>query len=742
MQPKKKLFALLENYANSEDIELVEKAHSLCLDVLNSEDGKTPALKTQAISVASILAELETSAESVAAALLIDLPEKTCPESIISERVSPAVADLVAGIKKIRKLPYLNSERKLGWSDKQRSELYNAFVSSLESPQPILVQLAHVLYWLRNLDKVFSIEQREIVFDALEIYAPLAHRLGIWRIKWEMEDLAFRFTNPDEYHQIASALSEKREQREKNVNRFAATLKEKLEEEGIQAQITGRSKHIYSIYQKMKRKGVPIDAVYDIRALRVLVDTEAECYRVLSIIHNLWTPIPDQFDDYISNPKPNGYQSLHTAVLDSNGKSIEVQIRTWGMHEESELGVAAHWRYKEQNGSIIHVWKKKDLEAEKAIQEKISWLRMLIDETSESNNVQKSPVKIIEEEKPIFVFTPAGDVIRLPIDSTPVDFAYRIHTELGHRCSGAKVNGKIVPLDHPLADGDTVEIITRKRGGPNIQWLSKDQRYTKTKEARRKISSWFRSQRRNEDITQGHEILDRELAKQGLKSSMSFDQVAESFNLDNNDDLLVQIGSGAISVERLQTVLSGQPRPSKDILAREADKELVTTEDEIKTLKEKDGGVGKKPAQTGLLVDSTQGLHSHLAKCCNPVPPEKIVGYVTRGHGVTIHVYDCPNVLNEDEKERIIPASWGETDSQSYPVMVMIEAINRQGLLGDIGQAVARENVDIYEAKVKKRAHWAIFELILDVTDADQLERVMQKLTETKGVRLAYRRKG
>ncbi|MBN1318089.1 MAG: bifunctional (p)ppGpp synthetase/guanosine-3',5'-bis(diphosphate) 3'-pyrophosphohydrolase, partial [Anaerolineales bacterium] len=500
--------------------------------------------------------------------------------------------------------------------------------------------------------------------------------------------------------------------------------------------------HIYSIYRKMQRKGIPIDAVYDIRALRVLLKTEAECYRVLSIIHGLWEHVPDQFDDYISNPKPNGYQSLHTAVYYENSKTIEIQIRTLDMHEESELGIAAHWRYKEQNGSTLHVRKKKDLDAEKAIQEKISWLRMLMDDSTENGVTQKEPVKIKDEEKPIFVFTPAGDVIRLPVGATPVDFAYRIHTELGHRCSGGKVNGKIVPLDHQLVDGDTVEIITRKRGGPNIQWLSKDQRFIKTKEARRKINSWFRSQRRKTDINQGHEILDRELAKLGLKSSISFEQVADSFNLENSDELLVQIGSGAISADKLNAVLTGQARPSKDDLAREADKELVTSEDEIKTLIEKEPGIGKKPIKQGLLVASTEGLHSRIAKCCNPVPPEKIVGYVTRGHGVTIHVHDCPNVLNEDEKERIIPASWGETDSQSYPVMVMIEAINRQGLLGDIGQAVARENVDISEAKVKKRAHWAIFELILEVSSADQLDRVMQKLSETKGVRLAYRRKG
>jgi GTP pyrophosphokinase len=558
-----------------------------------------------------------------------------------------------------------------------------------------------------------------------------------------MEDTAFKITNAEDYYRIEKLLNDQIQDPDKNIDKYAAIIKKELDKEGIQAKITGRTKHIYSIYRKMQRKGIPLDAVYDIRALRVLVDTEADCYRVLSVIHNIWEPVKGQLDDYISNPKPNGYQSLHTAVYDKNRKILEVQIRTLAMHEESELGIAAHWRYKEQNGSTIHVRKKKDLDAEIAIQEKISWLRMLMDESSTENGVvKKEPVGIKDEEKPIFVFTPAGDVIRLPQGATPVDFAYRIHTELGHRCSGGKVNGRIVPLDHQLSDGDTVEIITRKRDGPNIQWLSKDQRYVKTKDARRKINSWFRQQRRKDDITQGHEILDRELAKLGLKSSIPYEQVATAFNLDTTDELLVQIGSSSISADKLNAVLSGQVRPSKDDRAREAEKELVTLDDEIKTLIEKEPSGGKKPAKQGLLVASTEGLHSRIAKCCNPVPPEKIVGYVTRGHGVTIHVHDCPNVLNEVEQERIIPASWGDTDSQSYPVMVMVEAINRQGLLGDIGQAVARENVDISEAKVKKKAHWAIFELILEVNDADQLERVMQKLTETKGVRLAYRRKG
>ena len=740
------LLELVGQYADPQSVALVERSIALAESVLAKASISHPRIvRNQAIAAAKILAELHVRVESVVAALLVEVPADLCSPEQIIECAGQEVNQLVAGVHEMRALPYLSSENKLSWSEKKRSELYHAFVASLDTPQLILIELAHQLYKLRRLADYFSPEQRSIVFDAMEIYAPLAHRLGIWRIKWELEDRALRFTHPDAYHQIAAELNEQRATREQDVQTTVETLQQQLEENGIEAEISGRPKHIYSIYRKMQRKGVPIEAVYDIQALRVLVDNEATCYRVLSIIHRLWTPIPDQFDDYIANPKPNGYQSLHTAVMDPEGNSFEVQIRTWDMHQAAELGVAAHWRYKERHGSKQAARKKKDLMAEQAIEEKISWLRMLLDDTQPNGRLITHPKPAEKKgDEPIFVFSPGGDVIRLPSGATPIDFAYRIHTELGHRCSGAKVNGNIVPLDYQLSNGDRIEIITQKRGGPNIQWLSKDERFVKTPTARKKINAWFRSQQRKKNVARGHEVLDRELAKVGLKSSVSFDQVAQLFNLENGGELLAQVGGGLISTEKLQAALTSQPRPSQEELAREADEELVSAGDQVKTLIDKTARQEKtldSDNGEGLLVASIDGVHSRLARCCYPVPHEKIVGYVTRGHGATIHLANCPNIASA-ESERLVPAAWGKTEKRTYPVMVMVEAVNRRGLMGDIGQAVSKEKVDIHEARVKRRTQWAVFELLLEVTDADQLERVLVKLGKTKDVRTVYRQVG
>ncbi len=738
---------LVADYSGAAGADLVRRAYELCSASCTGVSVASPIpLLEQALAAAQDLAELENRAEGVAAALLVDLPPDDCPSKTIRRSVGKKVARLVDGVRQMRERPYLSSLDRHAWSERERTELYNAFVSSLKDPQVILIELAHQMSRLRNVDKLSPAQQNQAAAEVHQIYAPLASRLGIWRLKWELEDRAFLITNSEEYREIADALREDRAEREAAIENMGSALRQELEGMGIEAQIAGRPKHICSIYRKMRRKGVSLDAVYDVRALRVLVDSVPACYQALGAVHRLWTPIPGQFDDYVAAPKANGYQSLHTAVTDDQAQTLEVQIRTHEMHDLAELGIAAHWRYKERDGSRKRGRKKKELQAEQAINERISWLRSLLSEPEET------PVALAtvgldgpqSEAASIFVFTPGGDLIRMPAGSTPVDFAYRIHTELGHRCSGAKVNGKIVPLKHQLATGDSVEISTRKRGGPNIAWLSLDRGFVRTRQAQKKISAWFRRQRRERNVVRGREVLERELAKLG-KSSLSFEKVSALLRYDRTEEMLAQIGSGEIPPPRIGAAIAAQAKPSKEEQAREAEEELVTRADETKTLIErKPGAELAKAARAarGLQVASTDGLHYQIARCCNPLPPEEIVGYVTRGHGVTIHLAGCPNVNRSPEQERIIPASWGTSDGQTYPVMVVVEAHNRRGLMGDIGQAVAMENIDIGEAKVKKKAQWAMFELLLEVADAEQLGRVLEKLEQTKGVRGAYRKVG
>lgn len=741
----KEILELVTGYAGSDRAELVQKAYALLTASLAAENppGPIPPLE-KAAAAAGVLANLESGSESVAAALLVDCPDHACATDLIEEEVGEGVARLVAGVRRMRNSPYLASLSNRSRSHRTRSEIYYAFVDAVEDPQLVLIELAHQLSRIRRVGAFPQDEQERIGHEVQQIYAPLADRLGIWRLKWELEDRAFRVIRPEEYHEIARALNQHRAEREAGIQQMARTLTKELDKLEIQAEVSGRPKHISSIYRKMQRKGVPFEAIYDVRALRVLTGDIPTCYQVLGVVHRLWTPIRGQFDDYVAAPKSNGYQSLHTAATDVEGKTLEVQIRTREMHETAELGIAAHWRYKEHPGSK-KTTRRKRLAAERAMDEKLVWLRSLLEDPEESS---REPVRVephgaafATDAGGVFVFTPMNDMIRLPSGATPIDFAYRIHTELGHRCSGARVNDRIVPLDYRLISGDRVEIITRKRGGPNINWLSLKRGFVRTRDAQKKIGAWFRRQEREKNIVRGHDILEHTLAKLG-KSSLPFDEVARCLDFDRTDEMLTQIGADRISAEKIRSVLTDPGRLSKDDLARRAETELVTEEEETKTLIEKRAGSTEATAGRGLQVASTVGLLSRLGKCCYPVPPEQIVGYVTRGYGVTIHLADCPNLRSTRDQERVFPARWGEANGQTYPVMVIVEALNRQGLMADIEQAVAIEHLDISEARAKKKAHWAVFELLLEVADAGQLNRILEKLERTKGVRMVYRRKG
>jgi GTP pyrophosphokinase len=551
--------------------------------------------------------------------------------------------------------------------------------------------------------------------------------LGIWQIKWELEDLAFRYAEPELYKQIAKMVDERRINRETYVTNVAENLKKELQNVGIKAKVTGRPKHIYSIWRKMRRKGVDFDQIYDVRAARVLVDSEADCYACLGIVHTLWRPIPGEFDDYIAAPKDNLYQSLHTAVIGPDGKTIEVQIRTYKMHQNAELGVAAHWRYKEGTKS------------DSSFDAKVNWLRSLMewkeDVVDAKEFVDQVKAEVFQER--VHVLTPQGDVIELPFGATPIDFAYYIHTEVGHRCRGAKVNGRIVPLSYQLQNGEQVEVLTAKRGGPSRDWINPHLGYLKTSRARSKVRHWFKYQNYEENVSQGRLILERELRRLGL-SEINFEKLMREFHFNKVDDFLAAIGRNDISTSQIVSTI-------KDVAESAEHKEkeewqlLVPLPAPVK-------GPPSTSTTTGVQVQGVGDMLTNLAQCCRPVPGDaEIIGYITRGRGVTIHRVDCPNVLHMYDKspERLIAVDWGPEKDATYPVDVYIEAFDRPGLLRDITAIVANEHINMSTVSVAtaRKEHKANVYATLDIANIDQLSRVLAKIEQLPNVLEVERRK-
>jgi len=644
-------------------------------------------------------------AETLAAGLLHDVVED-CGVAVaeLEERFGPTVARLVDGVTKLQEVDRLG---RLGAADRDERELESlrkTFLAMAKDARVMLIKLADRLHNMRTLKPLPPDRQRRMAEETMEIYAPLANRLGIWRWKGELEDLAFRYLQPDLYYEIARQLAARREEREKEIERYIAILDHRLRLEGIRARISGRPKHIYSIYRKMQRKQIPLERVYDIRAIRVIVDTVPECYQVLGIVHDLWTPIPGEFDDYIATPKENMYQSLHTAVVGEDGKTLEVQIRTRYMHRIAEYGIAAHWRYKEGT--------RRDREFE----EKIAALRAQIEARSDTEDAGEFVEAVRSDlfEDRVYVFTPKGKVIDLPAGATPIDFAYYIHTEVGHRCRGAKVNGRWVPLDYVLKTGDQVEIITAKRAAPSRDWLNPDLGYVRTARARAKIRQWFRRQDREQNVATGRAILERELKRLGV-TGMSHDRVAALFGYDDVEEFLARIGFGDIN--------------SRQIAARVGEAQQREKETEAEVLP-----VAPVPLPTPeIQVLGTGGVVTRLARCCNPLPGEPIVGYVTRGRGITVHRRDCPNVLNVRDPERLIEVHWGRR-AQTYPVFIVITAYDRAGLLHDISGVVSKEGINIEALNITRKQHQITLYLTLGVTDIGQLGRVLARINKVPNV--------
>ncbi len=657
------------------------------------------------LAVASILTDLRLDAQTIAASLLHDTLEDTrVTRTDLETQFGKEVVGLVEGVTKLGQFDQLDSQAVRSYDERELESLRKMFLAMVDDPRVVLIKLADRLHNMRTLGVLPEERRKRIARETLELFAPLANRLGIWQIKWELEDLGFRYLYPDKYKEIARLIDERRPDREEYINRIVQKLKEQCKAEGIEADISGRPKHIYSIWKKMERKG-GFDQVYDVRAVRVMVDTVAQCYHVLGIVHSMWRPIRGEFDDYIANPKDNFYQSLHTAVVADEGKTLEVQIRTREMHESAELGIAAHWRYKEGG--------RRDPKYE----EKIAWFRSLMDWRNDVPDAREFVDSLRTDvfQDRVYVFTPKGKLIDMPAGSTPIDFAYYIHTDIGDRCRGARVNGALVSLDYQLLTGDRVEIITAKRGGPSRDWLNPNLGYVKTQRARTKIKQFFKKQDREQNIAQGRDILERELRRLSLES-MPHDAVAKLFNFDKVDDFFEKIGSGDISSQAIVSKVieadrKANPPPEEPL-------PFVPT---------------SKLDVTGLVVRGTGGMLTTLANCCRPVPGDPIIGFVTRGRGVVVHHRNCTNILHSHETERLIEVSWGSSQ-RTYPVTIKISAYDRGGLLRDVAAVVAAESVNMSSVHVTTNKNLATFIATLEIAGTAQLSKVMDRIERLPNV--------
>jgi guanosine-3',5'-bis(diphosphate) 3'-pyrophosphohydrolase len=657
------------------------------------------------LNVALILAELHLPPAVIAAGLLHDTVEDTgLTLADIRGTFGEEVAQLVDGVTKLAQLPRVSKDGNTP-IDRHTESLRKTFLAMSDDVRVVLIKLADRLHNMRTLMHVRPEKQERIARETLEIFAPLANRLGIWSVKSELEDLSFRYTNPERFREISDQIAEHQADREHTMLNIVSHVKQALQQHTMEADVSGRPKHIYSIYKKMERKEVAFSEVYDVRAVRVVVRDQPTCYFALGVIHNLWRPIPGQFDDYIATPKDNFYQSLHTAVVYDDGKTLEVQIRTPEMHENAEYGIAAHWRYKEGT------------RRDEAYEKRIKWLRGLMDwrqDLADAGEFVDAMKRDVFEDR-VYAFTPHGDIIDLPSQATPIDFAYHVHTSVGDRTRGAKVNGKLVSLEYHLKTGDQVEILTAKRGGPSRDWLNPDLGLVRSHRAMQKIRQYFRRQDREQIITQGRELLERELKRLGVDNT-NYETLAREFDFAKPDDLLFALGAGDIHGRR--------------IAARVLEEEQGQQPDLLNLPSMAPGGVVHSEEVSIL---GTRGLLTNLARCCKPVPGDPIVGYITRGRGATIHRRDCPNVLGHKEPERYIKVSWGQAQ-QTYPVSVRITAYDRDGLMRDVSTVVAEEHINMTSVNVSTKNSIATFEVTMEIADVEVLARVLARIEQLPNV--------
>ena len=725
---------LPENYTLGER-ELIQRAYRVAEEAHREQKRHSgePYIN-HCLAVASILADLRVPADVVAAGLLHDTVEDTTLTlNDIKRDFGNTVAVLVDGVTKLTNLPRVSRDDQhaengngsngnepsdslpsniaLGRKQDLVSEtLRKTFLAMGEDVRVVLIKLADRLHNMRTLGFMPEHKRKRIAKETLDIFAPLANRLGIWQIKWELEDLGFRYLNPEKYKEIAEQIQERRPDREVQIEAIKNNLVNLLDSHNIKAEISGRPKHIYSIYKKMTQKGKPFDLVRDVRAVRLIVPDIPSCYAALGVIHTHWRPIPGEFDDYIAAPKDNFYQSLHTAVIYDDKRPLEVQIRTAEMHQNAEYGIAAHWRYKE------------GAHRDKNYEQRINWLRNMMEWRTDVNDAQEfvEGMKTDVFQDRVYVFTPRGDIIDLSAGSTPIDFAYHVHTDIGHRCRGARVNGKLVPLYQELKTGDQVEILTAKRGGPSRDWLNPNLGLVKTQRARSKIKAWFKKQEDEQNLAQGRATLERELQRLGITNT-NFEKMARELGFKVPEDMFIALGNGDLSVNRVIRQLS-EIQETTDIL--EATIPIH----------------GAKPSTDAVEVVGLKGLLSTIARCCNPMPGDQIVGYITRGRGATIHRQDCPNILRRKDTERLLQVDWGNVE-RTFPVHITVKAYDRQGLMGDISTLLQNEGVNIADVSVNYNRTVADIKLVIEIRDLAQLSRILTRIESLPNVLEAQRTK-
>ncbi|GAB3101297.1 GTP diphosphokinase [Aestuariicella hydrocarbonica] len=675
------------------------------------------------LEMAEILADLQLDGETLQAAILYRaVRENKIPLKDVEEQFGETVAKLIKGVIRMAAISTQRNdsdESVLGSPSQEQSDnVRKMLVAMVDDVRIALVKLAERTCAIRAVKDIDEKKRRLVAKEVAEIYAPLAHRLGIGHIKWELEDLSFRYLEPDDYMSIARLLDERRLDRQHFIENVIDILEGEMKSANIKADISGRAKHIYSIWRKMRRKDIGFSQVYDIRAVRILVPTVRDCYAVLGIVHSLWRNIPNEFDDYIASPKENGYRSLHTAVIGPDRKVLEVQIRTRDMHEEAEYGVCAHWRYKGTDGQG----------SEDSYEQKIAWLRQVLEWHEElgGHPLEDDLSAGIEQDR-VYVFTPEGHIIDFPQGATPLDFAYRVHTEIGHRCRGAKVNGRIVPLNYALKTADEVEILTGKHESPSRDWMSPALGYLKTGRARAKVQQWFKLQARDQNIAEGRAVLDKEFRRLAM-DELDYDELARKLNLVGLDDLYAAVGASDIGVGHV--VNAAQKLLSKN----------ATAEPVISLV----GRATHEHSNSDLFIDGVGNLLTHIAGCCHPVPGDAIMGYITLGRGVSIHRQDCHNILQlqTDEPERIIKVDWGEAPQSVYPVDVMIEAFDRHGLLRDITALLDSEHINISAMQTlsDKRKNTVDMLVTIEISSFTELSRVLSRLNQLPNVASARRK--
>ena len=697
----------------------LELAREVCGDA-QMPDGE--AALDRAVGAATIVAALKLDPDSIVAALLIGLPAAGAFDGEdIAARFGADVATLVAGVARMSSIRTQAGLGTAGDHGAQAENLRKMLLAMVEDIRVVLIKLAERTQTLRYLMNGDEARRRQTAREVQDVFAPLANRLGVWQLKWELEDLSLRALEPAEYKKIAKLLDERRLDRERYIDNVIATLRRELAGAGVKADVTGRPKHIYSIWSKLRRKPGGIEAIYDIRALRILVDSVKDCYTALGLVHHLWTPVPKEFDDYIARPKANDYRSLHTAVIGPEGKPLEVQIRTRDMHQHSEYGVAAHWRYKEAGPARAR--------HDPGFNAKIAWLRQILDwkdAVADASEVLAAFKSSLFTES-IYVLTPQGKVIDLPRGATPIDFAYHVHTGLGHRCRGARVDGQMVPLDYVLKNGQQVDIIAAKQGGPSRDWLNPDLGYVHSHRAKTKVRQWFKAQQLDETIAQGRAMVERELSRLG-RTALKLEAVAAKAGFTKIDEFFAAYARDDINSRQVQAAIHAVMEPAT--AGPVAEPALITR-------KSRAGGAG-----SGILVVGVDRLMTGLARCCKPATPDPIVGFVTRGKGVTIHRATCANVarIRTREPERLIAADWGAAREEVFPVDIVVEAMDRQGLLRDVSEVFSREKINVTAVNTLSRNLQARMSFTLEVESVAQLKRTLALVQDVRGVLGAARR--